>query len=165
MPIAQEYLENILRLTGDKTDYVEASEEAYVRGLQKLNQYIEILRDRELDINSSQTEIESYYQPVNFPSYAIDAIEKNVAVMVWPLSNPGVPVPMDLKQEAKKAQSELMYRHGPSISSVFPANLPLGSGNVLPGESSTNFYPDQDPVMYDGTDYITNESANNLEVE
>lgn len=151
MTTAQTYIDTILRYTGELTDFSIATPDARNRALNKLNEYIELLRDKGCTLNSSQTEITDEQQNVNYPSYAQSCIELNTAQLLWGITNPSVPYPH--KKDAKKTQAYIMYKHGPSLGQRFPGTLPRGNANRDRGYgNSTVLYPDYDPPMYTDED-------------
>jgi len=149
--IARDYIDVILRMTGEKTDFSDAPNSAYSRAMLKLNEYLEVLRERGCTLNATQYEIENMNQSVNFPNYARSAIESNVAVMLWDIVNPNTMISPMLEKKAKNSQAVLMYRHGPSRNMKYPSTMPRGSGNTgTESVATSTFYPDYDPEMYPG---------------
>jgi len=161
MATAQSYIDIILRYTGELTDFSIATPDARNRALDKLNEYIELLRDKGCSLNSSQTEITNENQNVNFPSYARSCIELNTAQILWGIINPSVPY--QHMRAAKKSQAYIMYKHGPSRSAKFPGTLPKGNANRDRGYGNSRvLYPDHDPRMYtdDSGELLTSTGEN-----
>lgn len=163
MSTALQYINTILRYTGELTDYSDASPEAYNRALEKLNEYIESLREKGCTLNSSEVEIEDINQNVNFPSYAKNCIELNVAKLLWPIANPSSPMTLAIDKGASKAQAYLLYKYGPDRGSKFPGTLPKGSGNRnIRNTNSGVLYPNFDPPIYnyDSNGVLTETDSN-----
>jgi len=167
MATARDLLNISLRYVGQKTDYSEAADEDYSVAITKLNQYIELLRQQGLQLNSSQVEITNLSQPVNYPTWAHNAIELNVGLMLWTVFNIDKPVPQLLYANAKKAEDEMFVIAGREINPIFPSTLPKGMGN-RDGFFGyyDRFYPDCDDNIYPcDTGNLQTETSVNIKTE
>lgn len=167
MATALQYINTILRYTGELTDYSDATPNAIERALEKLNEYVEMLREKGCTLNSSQVQIENINQNVNFPTYAKNCIELNVAKLLWPIANPGVPMTLAIDRGAQKAETYLIYKYGPDRGSKFPGTLPKGSGNRnMRNTNSGVLYPNFDPPIYDyDSNGVLTETESNIITE
>lgn len=67
------------------------------------------------------------------------ALKQNLAVLIAPIF--GAPVDADLRINAKESLKSLKALFLKNITSSFPPNMPMGSGNSNAGFASSAFYP------------------------
>jgi len=107
-------------------------------GIRFMNRMMARLAAIGLDLG--YTEVTNLASPITVPLGAVEGIISNLARLLGPQYS--VPVGQEVVIAARKgivAMNALATNIGPSR---YPDNLPRGSGNDVPGFTSSHFYPD-----------------------
>lgn len=164
MAKAKDILTSSLRLVGQVTSLKIATDDDYELALAKLNQLLERWRELGLTLNNSIQQIDNINADVNYPTWAIEGIEYNLAKNIWPFFNLSKPISPNILEMADITADEIWNLGRPENNTVFPGNLPIGSGNE--SYKTRKFYPDLDKNLYENIDnQIDSETGNPLITE
>lgn len=164
MTTAKQIIEISLRYVGQITNFKNANQNDFNIGLQKLNQVLDLFRKQGVLVDSTPVKIQSLAEVVNYPDWAVPALEDATAMKCWGVFKRGKPVPQWLKDQTSKNLSDLFSLGGVEISSVYPSTMPQGLGNWH--VYNRLFFPDCDPSIYRGAGHsaLTNDSGAPLTV-
>lgn len=150
MATAKDVAKKALRYCGESTNFSSAPDEDYNDALDEINNVINSWYELGLQLGGNQYEITNINEPLSYPRFAIDAMEYAVAVGLWPLYNIEKPLPMILAGKAQDSDNKLFTLAGANVNSVFPGNLPQGSGDWYVYRN--NYYPNLDEPIYPSSD-------------
>lgn len=150
MATCKDVIRIALRYCGEGTNYSDADPQDYIDGLYQLNILVNTWYELGLQLGDTESEYTDINQAFGYPLFALDAFQRNLALQLWPLFNMEKPLPPTLYESASKSLNDLFVLAGPSVSSVFPENLPIGSGNWF--VDSWNYYPSCDEPIYPNCD-------------
>lgn len=143
-------IDDALYILGVNSDNLTPQNTAYSRAFRTLQSYLATLSEENLDIftNSPFNSLDDVL-PVKMQAYLF--IYSNLAINIAPLFSIG---PMDAAYQsamlvATESEIDMRALYSETPKSVFPSNLPVGSGNSYDNSSHwDSFYPDLDEQIY-----------------
>ena len=147
-------ISDALRILGVETSSLPAEDDAYERSLNFLKSYLSTLSQQNLYIftRSPYNSLDDIV-PVKISAYTF--VVSSFAVYLAPFFNvsPADEAYQSALKTARDTENDMRTLFGPEIKSVFPGNLPVGSGNAYDQNNyDCDFYPSLDPSIYPDED-------------